>query len=118
LKLSASLPWSSTKGMVSFLISQTISGPMKQPQPPPMAPVTRAPSRADRWASMPQVLASAGTALVPGSAAGGGGGMLSGGVLMEITRDDRHFDSHARRRYCQVRHVPDTYSPATVMRST
>ena len=33
LKFSASLPWSATNGMVSFLISQMISGPRKQPPP-------------------------------------------------------------------------------------
>ena len=52
LKFSASLPWSLTNGMVSFFTSQMISGPMKQPQPPPNAPVSRPPSSADKCANI------------------------------------------------------------------
>src|SRR3546814_7825586 len=48
LKLSASLPWSSTNGIVSFLTSQMISGPMKQPMLPAQPEVRMPPTSADR----------------------------------------------------------------------
>jgi hypothetical protein len=51
LKFSASLPWSSTKGMVSFFTSQMISGPMKQPQPNHTL-VSTAPASADKCANI------------------------------------------------------------------
>src|SRR6185437_1677232 len=84
LKFSASLPWSLTNGMVSFLTSQITSGPMKQPQPPPQTPVSSAPNSADRWANIAHCRSSADGAPAMGSL-GGGGTTDSGGTLMRIS---------------------------------
>src|SRR5690348_227829 len=88
LKFSASLAWSFTNGMVSFFTSQMISGPMNQPQPP-IQPVTRPPSSADKCANIAHWRSSA-----VGAPAGGGGAPAgdedvggvtdSGGTLMAV----------------------------------
>src|SRR3546814_4546174 len=52
LKLSASWPWSSTNGIASFLTSQMISGPMKQPMLPAQPEVRMPPTSADRCANI------------------------------------------------------------------
>src|SRR5690348_5629641 len=75
LKFSASLAWSFTNGMESFFTSQMISGPRNQPQPP-IQPVTKAPSKADRCANMAHWRSSA----VGGAPAGGGVPADAGGV--------------------------------------
>src|SRR3546814_757223 len=78
LKLSASLPWSSTNGIVSFLTSQMISGPMKQPMLPAQPEVRMPPTSADRCANIAHWRSSA-----PGvpDATGGGSG---GGVAVSL----------------------------------
>src|SRR5690348_15102853 len=82
--------------MVSFLINQMISGPMKQPRPQ-SPPVTRPPSRIDRCANSAHWRSSwLGVAVEPigsgggtGSPEGGGGGTTeSGGTLMPGSFDD------------------------------
>src|SRR5690606_20131750 len=70
LKLSASLAWSSTKGMVSFFISQITNGPTKQPMLPAQPAVTRPPTIADRCANIAHCRCSAG--MPPSTLAGAG----------------------------------------------
>jgi hypothetical protein len=81
LKFSASLAWSSTKGIVSFLTSQITSGPMNEPQPP-NAPVNSAPAIADRCANIAHCRCSA-----LGASEGGGGAGAGGGVIASLGSD-------------------------------
>src|SRR3546814_2315629 len=78
LKLSASWPWSSTNGIVSFLTSQMISGPMKQPMLPAQPEVRMPPTSADRCANIAHWRSSAPG--VPDATGGGSGGGVAASV--------------------------------------
>src|SRR6185312_11559425 len=74
--------------MVSFFTSQMISGPMNQPQPP-IQPVTRPPSSADKCANIAHwrssaVGAPAGGGCAPAGDEDVGGVTDSGGTLMAV----------------------------------
>ena len=59
LKLSASLAWSLTKGMLSLLTSQITKGPMKQPMLPAQPEVRMPPISADKCANSAHCFSSA-----------------------------------------------------------
>src|SRR5690606_37617096 len=84
LKFSASLAWSSTKGMVSRFISQMISGPRKQPMLKAQPAVTRPPSRADRCANIAHCRSSAEIPLAGVSGGGGGGAWTVGSSVISL----------------------------------